>query len=502
MTERNISTKTLVLAICSALLVALLLMGMSGANASNTGTMQTPASAKALVAGGIDPDAIEHQGKEAPQSTEKTISTTIVWTAKAPMPTPRGQMAIVTGDDGLIYAMGGYDNAWKVLNTNEVYDPKADTWSTKASMPVPTRGAAHAKGFDGKIYIFGGFDSSWINTTQIYNPSTNSWTLGAPIPSGSGVWYAAAATGDDGKIYVIGGESDAGTNWTLDLVQIYNPATDTWSLGTPMPTPRLGLGVVKIKGLIYAIGGFNRVTQSVVNTVEAYDPATNTWSKKSPLNIARFEFGSALATGNINAIGGANGIYLPTNEEGSPSDGKIWVMGGSSVYVNNAPPYFSSVEIYDVATDTWAAGTDLPVGRRELEADSTAFAAPSVSISSDKARYSPGDTMTITLNITNPTRNPVILEWYIGVPHSNKWITEAIATIPAGYSKTHTIPIPIGNWGPSPLGLVHYVHILDPTTREVLAQDAAVFAYSPIVTNAPQVDIAEELMKQRVKLSN
>lgn len=127
---------------------------------------------------------------------------------------------------------------------------------------------------------------------------------------------------------------------------------------------------------------------------------------------------------------------------------------------------------------------------------------PSVSISTDKSTYAPGETMTVTLNIENPTSNPVDLEWYIGVPQSNKWVTKAKASIPVGYNKTHTIPMPVSNWGPSPFGLVHYVQLLNPTTKDVLAQNAAVFAYSPIATSGPQVDIAEELMKQRVKLPN
>lgn len=130
------------------------------------------------------------------------------------------------------------------------------------------------------------------------------------------------------------------------------------------------------------------------------------------------------------------------------------------------------------------------------------LAIPTVSISTDKVTYATGDTMNVTLNITNPTANPVALEWYIGVPQSNNWITKAKVSIPAGYSNTYTIPMPVGNWGPSPLGLVHYVHLLNPTTQDVLAQDSAVFAYRPIATSALKVDIVEELTKQRVKIIN
>ena len=126
----------------------------------------------------------------------------------------------------------------------------------------------------------------------------------------------------------------------------------------------------------------------------------------------------------------------------------------------------------------------------------------SVSIITDEKKYSVGDTMMVTLNIDNPTSNPVMFGWYIGVPQSSTWVTYASAPISPGYSNTHSIPIPVGNWGPSPLGLVHYVHILDTGTGEVLAQDSATFAYSPtsaIVVNS-KVDIVKEIKKSSKKV--
>lgn len=121
---------------------------------------------------------------------------------------------------------------------------------------------------------------------------------------------------------------------------------------------------------------------------------------------------------------------------------------------------------------------------------------PPISITTDKPRYLPGDTMIVKLDISNPTINPVAFEWYIGLPQSGKWVTEAKVSIPAGYNETRKIMIPVGNWGSSPLGLVHYVHLLDPVTKEVLAQDAAVFSYSPgLALSTQQVDITEEIRK-------
>jgi predicted phosphodiesterase len=127
---------------------------------------------------------------------------------------------------------------------------------------------------------------------------------------------------------------------------------------------------------------------------------------------------------------------------------------------------------------------------------------PSISISSNKTTYATGETMIITLNIDNPTSNPWTFDWYIGIPQSNTWASYVHASIPPGYSNTHTIPIPIGNWGSSPFGLVHYVHLLDSGTGEVLVQDSALVSYSPTGAKILKLDIAKEIMrtKKKVKL--
>jgi N-acetylneuraminic acid mutarotase len=44
--------------------------------------------------------------------------------------------------DNKIYVLGGYDEEWKVLRVNEVYDPATNTWTTKA--PIPTSRADFA----------------------------------------------------------------------------------------------------------------------------------------------------------------------------------------------------------------------------------------------------------------------------------------------------------------------------------------------------------------------
>ena len=127
-----------------------------------------------------------------------------------------------------------------------------------------------------------------------------------------------------------------------------------------------------------------------------------------------------------------------------------------------------------------------------------------VSITTDSFEYLLGDTMTVSLDIANPTSDPVTFEWYIGAPQLDIWVTYASAPIPVGFDNSYTIPIPISDWGPTPFGLVHYVHMLDPVSGDVLVQDVALCAYRPGVGKAMPVDIEEEIIKtiEKVELPN
>lgn len=265
------------------------------------------------------------------------------WRTKTAVPTARGQAAVITGDDGLIYVMGGFDGV-APFSTVEAYNPSTDTWDAKMAMPEATRGAAVAKGLDGIIYVIGGFNGTGKSTTvQTYNISSNSWSIKTSIPVD--VWMAGAATGNDGKIYVFGGESYS-VHYS-NKTQIYDPLTDSWTNGTDMPTARSLLGVAKgPDGLIYAIGGYNG---SVLSVVEAYNPLTDTWTEKAPMPSPKVEFGLILGP-----------------------DEKLYVIGGGISYGNNIGPFFNTVEIYDSEIDTWIipgwAESAMPTPRKELSA--------------------------------------------------------------------------------------------------------------------------------------
>ena len=110
----------------------------------------------------------------------------------------------------------------------------------------------------------------------------------------------------------------------------------------PMPTARLGLAAaLGADGKIYAIGGFN---SSQIASVEVYDPTSNTWDTRASMPFARSYLAAAAKDGQIYALGGW--------------DGEIYLREGKSV-ANS----ITTVEAYDLATDTWMAREQLGIQR-------------------------------------------------------------------------------------------------------------------------------------------
>ena len=181
----------------------------------------------------------------------------------------------------MIYILGGVNDD-KYLDTNEAYDTNANSWSGKAAMPTARAGLG-VTAVDGKVYAIGGLNrlnaygfQNSLQTVEVYNPAVDIYTTEREyITSRSSLGVVNA----NGKIYAVGGFNGSAY---LNTVEEYDGFR--WRLKVGMPTARKGLGVTSVDGKIYAIGGFNG---SYLNTVEEYNPATNTWSTKTGMPTAR-----------------------------------------------------------------------------------------------------------------------------------------------------------------------------------------------------------------------
>jgi N-acetylneuraminic acid mutarotase len=115
------------------------------------------------------------------------------------------------------------------------YNPVANRW---ARLPSPN-GEYHMGGVvDKKLYVTDG------KKLEAYDPVTNRWTTRA---SGPQVRYRAAVTEQGSKLYLIGGRQLTSTGWqTVRTTRVYNPTTNTWTNAAPMPTARQDITASKV----------------------------------------------------------------------------------------------------------------------------------------------------------------------------------------------------------------------------------------------------------------
>ena len=192
------------------------------------------------------------------------------------MPNPRA-CPVLSVVNGKIYVIGGFTVAgsqFPPASTVEAYDPATDTWTQKADMPNPRVALANnAPAVNGKIYVIGGWAgfvrrvNNGLSTVEVYDPATDTWTQKADMSTARG---ALAISEVGGKIYAIGGSF----GWILQAlptVEEYDPATDTWTQKADMPTARSSHPAIAVDGIIYAIGGSPISAAQALATVEAYD---------------------------------------------------------------------------------------------------------------------------------------------------------------------------------------------------------------------------------------
>ena len=248
------------------------------------------------------------------------------WIAKKSMPTARAYFGIAVCQNR-IYTIGGGlwdpDIGWITSNVTEVYDPVTDSWETKTAM-LTSRMSLSANEVDGKIYLFGGMTggpSSIVALNEVYDVANDTWTAKKPIhyPVDS---YASAVV--DGKIYVIGGFEGFYHGVPVDFNQIYDPVTDRWSLGAPLPDIVRNAAAGATTGTlapkrIYVIGGGSDM--GATNFTRVYDPENNSWTMGAQMPTIRGWLTVAVVNDLLYAIGGSPYLmasFMATNEQYVP----------------------------------------------------------------------------------------------------------------------------------------------------------------------------------------
>lgn len=125
----------------------------------------------------------------------------------------------------------------------------------------------------------------------------------------------------------------------LNSTELYDPATGSFTAGPAMNTARweatatqLPNGKVLIAGGGVGLGGFRPL-----NSTELYDPATNTFAAGPAMNSARFDAANPMNAARSNT----NAVVLP--------DSQVLIAGGDAG--NNPQPGLAPLSTTDLYTE-------------------------------------------------------------------------------------------------------------------------------------------------------
>jgi N-acetylneuraminic acid mutarotase len=230
------------------------------------------------------------------------------WERLADLPEPRHHLALIAFSDA-IYLAGGLNAEANSAESNFWrYEPGSNRWDALEPLPQGPRGSLGGGVIDGTLYVVGGssHDLSGPATADLaaWHAETGTWELRAPMPTPRehlGVGVAG------GVLVAVGGREGSHEEPTiLQATERYDPVTDTWSVGAPMPTPRAGLGVASDGDAIYVVGGERFLgAAETLGAVERYSPAEDRWTELPALPVARHGVAAAWVDGALYAIGGS-----------------------------------------------------------------------------------------------------------------------------------------------------------------------------------------------------
>mmetsp|Transcript_7643 Transcript_7643/g.15725 ORF Transcript_7643/g.15725 Transcript_7643/m.15725 type:complete len:472 (-) Transcript_7643:151-1566(-) len=276
----------------------------------------------------------------------------------------------------------------------------AESWDLVANAKLPTPTSDHSstfvpasEGTEAGIYIAGGCDSPKGNTfvdadgleldfficetisdkLHVFDADTMTFTTSSALLPRARYRHAAVEAG--GKLWLVGGRTVPEDN-VIAEVDVYDPATDSWSTVGKIPheflTSDNGAFASPDGSTIYVVGGYNPsyFAPDALATTFSFDTLDALQNLSSNLALGNTDPAEDLVvTKRADMITGRGDIHAVSSSDGSLA----YVAGG---YAGMCKP-LTSTEVYDIATDTWSSAGDLLKARGDgamVEAGGTIFA--------------------------------------------------------------------------------------------------------------------------------
>ncbi len=250
------------------------------------------------------------------------------WTATGSTVEQRSSHTATLLQNGKVLFAGG-STLGPSYSSAELYDPATGTFAATGSMAVSRSGYTATLLPDGKVLAAGGtveydgLNTQSLSSVELYDPASGTWTRVSPMTSERSGHTATLL--QNGKVLVVGGWKGS-----YGLAELYDPAKGTWeTTGSLVLFHGIGRYTATLlsDGRVLIAGGSNIIGPSY-SSAELYDPATGTFTATGSMTAERWSHTATL---------------LP--------NGKVLLAGGMS----GVPPApISSAELYDPATGTWS----------------------------------------------------------------------------------------------------------------------------------------------------
>jgi Galactose oxidase, central domain len=299
-------------------------------------------------------------------------STTISLSAE-PLPLLDGRVLLAGYSDG-----GGYDI--------ELFDPTSGQ-STQSGYPsgppVTARvGNAAVQLADGRVLLLGGESNGATATTEIFDPTTQTYSTTGSMMRPRGIQLTATLL-TDGRVLVAGG---SGVDQPDTTAELYDPTTGTFTETGPMSLPRSGhTATILPDGRVLFTGGYtapdaggiltNNGIDYLAPNGDVYDPATGTFTPTGPMQLPRFFHVAALLRDGRVLIAGGNGAdYLAEGvadaEIFDPATNQFSVTGSmTSPRQNAGAAVLTNGDVVVVGTANFAGGPRPPDDPTEIAAE-------------------------------------------------------------------------------------------------------------------------------------
>jgi len=205
------------------------------------------------------------------------------WTRKADFPggARLGAYSFTIGN--LAYVGGGY-NFDNTVTYNDLwaYDPVTNSWTQKTNLPAHNKAYAGCFAIGNKGYVCSGIDSYLLgatNTLYEYDPILNIWNQKSDFPGIARAYPTAFVINNLGYLGI--GYHYVSSEVLLNDFYSFNPTTNSWSSTAPIPSTGYEDGVAFVISNKAYVTGLYSANKVPIDTLWQYDPVANSWAAKS-----------------------------------------------------------------------------------------------------------------------------------------------------------------------------------------------------------------------------